>query len=128
MAAKHAVDKSISRKILQASLIGGGADASISAGFSLADQAERVDVGMQDSINYNQVFSSAALGAVSGFGFNAATMGAGRLKPVRAVTESEIIKKGDRSDKNYFNEGGSYYSHPTITDIRLFKKKGLKIV
>jgi len=93
VAIKNAVNKSASRKIVQASLIGGGADSAISAGFSLADQAERVDIGMQDSINYDQVFGSAALGAVSGFGFNAVTMGAGRLKPVRAVTESELVKK-----------------------------------
>lgn len=72
---------------------GGVLDGTISGAFTLADQAERVKIDMQSEIDYSKVFQSAALGAVSGFGFNASFVGISNALPLKSLSEGNALKK-----------------------------------
>ena len=94
---KQKLKSSTSRKIIESAIAGGGADGGISAAFSLADQVDRYNIDMISEIDYGRVLQDAAIGTVSGAGFNAAVAGATRVGPMKKLNESQKLIKQARA-------------------------------
>tara|TARA_R110000787_G_scaffold69155_1_gene154148 strand:- start:17 stop:4240 length:4224 start_codon:yes stop_codon:yes gene_type:complete len=95
-ATNQAMQRSTASQIARSTAIYGGIDYAASAGFSYLNQLERVNINMQDEIDYGKVVIDGAIGAAASTAISIAATGAVRLKPVRRLTESQQLKNFTR--------------------------------
>ena len=99
-ATKEVIRRGATSQVARSTAIYGGIDGAASAGFSYLNQLERVNVDMQDEIDYGRVAVDGAIGAALSTGISAVSTAAVRTKPVRKLVESQKIKNFAR--KNFF--------------------------
>ena len=96
LAAKQGIKKAVTSRLAKQTAIASGIDAAASGGYSYLNQRERVNLGMLNQVNYNDVIKSAAIGAAASTGISVGITGVAKLKPTKAKSEAAKLKNYSR--------------------------------